>query len=286
MLLLLAPTIEARLRSAVAERPELRAALPAVLVAAGVTVAVVSGAVPAWRVIGWPVAVVLAVAAVGRDRPEDYGGWWLLGGALALGLAAGAWDRALKIPVPGGTRVGFTFFTAVALALFLYRCVRPLQTLDARLGLNARELGIAFAGLAAATAVALPAGLASGFIEINNKWNGIGHGAAKLLGLVLFVGLPEELLFRGLVQEGLSRLRGPWFGWISSSVLFGLSHITKPTGLPPAADGGLRLNWRYALLATVAGLAYGWVYQRTRKVSASAVTHGALNWVWSTYFGR
>ena len=285
-LALLSPAVEDLARRSVVSHPELRAWAPALLAAGGVTLAVSSASVVWWRIAAWPVAIALAVVMVGSDPEREPGGWRLLGGAVAFGLAAGAWDRALKIPVPGGTRLGFTFLTAAALALFCYRCVRPLRSLDARLGLGARDLRLAATGLVVAAAVALPLGLAIDFVALNPRWEGVEHAAAKLLGLTVFVGLPEELLFRGLIQEGLSRLRGPRFGWVAGSVLFGVSHITKPTGLPGGFGDGLPLNWRYALLATVAGLAYGWVYQRTRKVSASAVTHGALNWVWSTYFGR
>jgi membrane protease YdiL (CAAX protease family) len=284
-LVLLAPAAERWVRVRVVLRPGLRLAVPAALVVVGVATAFASGQIAAWRVVVWPVAIALAIVAVGREGAADHNGWRLLAGAVALGLAAGAWDRALKIAVPGGTRLGFTFLTAVALALFLYRCVRPLRSLDVRPALGPRELGWAMAALAAAALVALPVGLATGFIEWNPKWSGLGHAGAKLFGLVIFVGLPEELLFRGLIQEGLTRLSSPRLGWIAGSLLFGLSHITKPTGLPPAPET-LRLNWRYALLATIAGLAYGWVYQRTRKVSAAALTHGSLNWVWSTWFGR
>jgi len=52
-----------------------------------------------------------------------------------------------------------------------------------------------------------------------------------------------------------------------ASVLFGLSHFW----------GG----WSYVALATVAGLGYGWIYQRTQRIAASILAHFALN---TTYF--
>jgi membrane protease YdiL (CAAX protease family) len=33
-------------------------------------------------------------------------------------------------------------------------------------------------------------------------------------------------------------------------------------------------------LATIAGVAYGWVYVRTGKVTASAITHALVDAVW------
>jgi membrane protease YdiL (CAAX protease family) len=280
----LLPSVSLGLRAVIAARPWLRLWLPAALVAVGVVAAAGSGSVTPWRIIAWALCVAAAVRVVGRDAGLEYSGWTLLAGALVLALAAGAWDRALRIAVPGGTRLGFTFLTAVALALFLYQSVRPLRSLDVGIALAPRHLGQALGAFAAAGAVAIPLGYAVGFIGFNPRWSGPGDAAARLLGLTLFVALPEELLFRGLIQEGLTRLRGPRTGWIAASVVFGLTHITKSTGLPPAGDA-LGLNWRYALLATIAGLAYGWVYQRTRKVSAAAVTHGVTNWVWSGWFG-
>jgi membrane protease YdiL (CAAX protease family) len=110
----------------------------------------------------------------------------------------------------------------------------------------------------------------------------------------LFVGVPEELLFRGLIQEAFERLWGPRAGWAWASVLFGLTHVVKH--VPKLhLTGGTEyrfhlivawlgaLNWRYALLATFAGLAYGWVYRRTGRVSAAALTHGLVDWAWGTF---
>jgi membrane protease YdiL (CAAX protease family) len=52
------------------------------------------------------------------------------------------------------------------------------------------------------------------------------------------------------------------------------SHI----GHPPSP------NWRYALLACLAGVAYGYVYQRTRSIAASALTHALVDWTWIAAF--
>jgi membrane protease YdiL (CAAX protease family) len=39
------------------------------------------------------------------------------------------------------------------------------------------------------------------------------------------------------------------------------------------------------LLATTAGLVYGWVYQRTGKLAVAAATHAAVDWIWSMFLG-
>lgn len=285
-LLMLAPGVQAWLRARARAQPRLGSMVPAVLAGAAVLVAAVSDSVPLWRLVALPVLVALAVVLTGRGE-EEPGGWRLIGGAVALGLVAGLWDRALKIPVPGNTPIGLAFFLAVALGLFLYLAVRPLRTLDVGLALSWRDLGVATLGFAGVVALAIPGGFAIDFVIWNPRLSDPGFAVARLLGLIVFVGIPEELLFRGLVQEGLGRLRGAQAGWLIASLLFGLSHIIKQTGLTAVQrEEFFGLNWRYALLATVAGLGYGWVYQRTGKVSAAALTHGMVNWVWSGFFGR
>ncbi len=285
-LLMLAPGAQVWLREQARAEPRLGSLVPAVLAVAAVLVAAMSDSLPLWRLVALPVLVALAVVLAGRGD-EEPGGWRLIGGALALGLVAGVWDRALKIPVPGNTSIGLAFFLAVALGLFLYAAVRPLRTLDVGLALPWRDLGAALAGFAGVVALAMPIGFAIDFVTWNPRLSDAGFAFARLLGLIVFVGIPEEILFRGLVQEGLGRVWGARAGWLVASLIFGLSHITKLTGLTAAQrEESLGLNWRYALLATIAGLGYGWVYRRTGKVSAAALTHGMVNWVWSGFFGR
>ena len=176
-----------------------------------------------------------------------------------------------------------------ALALFLFAIARPRRSFDVRLGLSLRELGIALGAVAVLAGVAIPLGILVGFLHWEPRWLGVSYAVARIFGLILFVGVPEDLLFRGVYQEAFSRLWSPRTGWIVASVLFGLVHIVKHAQLhgwwhaPLAAVASL--NWPYALLATFAGLAYGWVYSRTGKLGAAAVTHGVVVWLWSTWLG-
>lgn len=286
-LVMLAPSAQQRAREAVAARPGVAALAPGVLALAAVAVALASRSVEAWRLVALPLFVALAFLAAGRGGEREPGGWRLIGGALALGLVAGLWDRALKIPVPGNTSIGLAFFLAAALGLFLYTAVRPLRTMDVGLALPPRALGLSFAAFGGIVLVAVPLGFAVDFVVWNPRLDGVGFALARLLGLIVFVAIPEEILFRGLIQEGLGRLTTARMGWLAASALFGLIHVAKKTGLTAAQrEEFFGLNWRYGLMATVAGLGYGWVYRRTGRVSAAALTHGMVNWVWSGFFGR
>jgi membrane protease YdiL (CAAX protease family) len=76
--------------------------------------------------------------------------------------------------------------------------------------------------------------------------------------------LSEEFFFRGLLQQWMSGwLRNQWAGLIVTSLLFGAVHLPY-RGFP---------NWRFALLAAVAGVFYGLAFRQASSIRASMVTH-------------
>jgi membrane protease YdiL (CAAX protease family) len=96
---------------------------------------------------------------------------------------------------------------------------------------------------------------------------------------IIFAGtaLPEEILFRSLIQN-LIMLR---FGesrrtLFVASLIFGCAHLDNgPQPLP---------NWRYMIVASIAGLAYGRVFQRAASVMSSAGLHMAVDWTKHFFF--
>ncbi|MGB9606058.1 MAG: type II CAAX prenyl endopeptidase Rce1 family protein [Bryobacteraceae bacterium] len=109
-------------------------------------------------------------------------------------------------------------------------------------------------------------------------------GASPLGFLRLFVitllgvAIPEELLFRSLIQTWLlKRLGDSWRGLVAAAVVFGAAHLDNGPGPLP--------NWSYMILATMAGFGYGVVFQRSSSVLASASLHALVNTVRHTFFG-
>jgi membrane protease YdiL (CAAX protease family) len=276
MLLLLVPECKAWALTKVAVHPSLSVHVPFSFAFFGMIATLLSGGHNWLNFLSWPVCVGVAVVAVGQQRGSEPSAGRLLLAAVALGVLAGIWERGLQIQVPGGARLSLGFLVSIDLALFLLTVVRPLKTFDVGLGLSARQLGIALGAVAALAAIAIPSGFAVGFLSYQSRWLGLSHGLARGLGLVLFVGLPEEMLFRGTIQEAFTRIWNPRVGLLLGSVVFGGLHLFKHLTHP---------NWGYGLLATAAGLAYGWVYQKTGRLGAAAVTHGAVDWIWSMFLG-
>jgi membrane protease YdiL (CAAX protease family) len=86
---------------------------------------------------------------------------------------------------------------------------------------------------------------------------------STFLAVLWFVGLAEEILFRGVL---LHRLRAGMHtipALLLSSVAFGLTHLWF-TAYP---------NWKFVIIASVAGLFYGMAYLQARAVRASMVAH-------------
>ncbi|MBI4512848.1 MAG: CPBP family intramembrane metalloprotease [Gemmatimonadetes bacterium] len=182
--------------------------------------------------------------------------------------------RGLRLPVGATASLDAARLFAMDVGLVLFVVAAPVRDLGFTFGLRLRDLGYAAAALAACALVLVPLGLAIGFLRYGWPPLDPGDWWLNALNIYFLVAVPEEFLFRGLLQNSLEkRWRGPQAAaaaWLAVSVVFGAAHLNNP----PAP------NFRYAALATLAGMAYGWVWWRTRKVTASALTHGAVDWIW------
>lgn len=102
-------------------------------------------------------------------------------------------------------------------------------------------------------------------IALGNVRAPVSACMASLL-IALAAGFGEELLFRGVLQRGLSaQLDSGPAGLIIASAIFGALHAATPT---------------YALLAGVAGLYFGWLFNTfDSSIIVPAVAHTLYDWV-------
>jgi membrane protease YdiL (CAAX protease family) len=89
--------------------------------------------------------------------------------------------------------------------------------------------------------------------------------------------LPEEVLFRALIQNFLMlRFGAGARTLLAAAFIFGCAHLDNgPQPLP---------NWRYMILATIAGVAYGWVFRKASTVLSSAALHMLVDWTKHFFF--
>ena len=93
-----------------------------------------------------------------------------------------------------------------------------------------------------------------------------------MISNIFFTCVSEEAFFRGYIQHGLTnyfykKSHQHWIPLVLTSFLFGLSHYKAGSS--------------FVLLASIAGIFYGYAYQQTKKIEASILTHMAVN---STHF--
>ena len=125
---------------------------------------------------------------------------------------------------------------------------------------------------AAMLAVVVALSLATGFVRWDPK---MPRWFPMWAWSILFLtALPEEALFRGVIQTSLERRLGGGTRAIAAiaiaGLLFGLAH----------ASGGAT----YVVLATTAGVGYGWIYASLRSLSAAIAAHFCLNVIHFLFF--
>jgi membrane protease YdiL (CAAX protease family) len=106
------------------------------------------------------------------------------------------------------------------------------------------------------------------------------HAVSALLFYILFLGLGEELLFRGYIQSRLNAVfRKPFqfygvrWGWgiIIASTLFGFMHVLNIGSL---VGGHWELAWWWGFWTFFGGLVLGFVREKTGSIAASTLLHG------------
>jgi hypothetical protein len=132
----------------------------------------------------------------------------------------------------------------------------------------------ALLNLALFSVIGIPLGLALNFIGWNPHWQGAWQFFFDCVTIFVFIAIPEELFFRGLLQNLLEGSWGSRYGAQAvAAVLFGLMHILH--GFP---------NWRYVLMASIAGWFYGSAWRSTRSLAASGTAHALVDAIWRTWF--
>jgi uncharacterized protein len=195
---------------------------------------------------------------------------------------AGIWvfvkfgPRAWMWPYPAGMLSHvLTSVVAVDVALASFLLIRRAKGIGYSVGWGKNWSLYVFGSFLAFAFIAIPLGTTMHFIRWGPLWSRLGSYVGISLAILMFTAWPEEMLFRGLLQSFLARAaKSEFAGWWMASVLFGLSHITN-LGFP---------NWRYVILATIAGVFYGWTWRKTGSIFGSALVHGAVDAVWHFLF--
>jgi CAAX protease family protein len=166
----------------------------------------------------------------------------------------------------------------VCVGAYSFLVIRNLKDAGYKLLFKKRDVtegGVNFIGF---FILAIPLGFILRFIHPHAHHVSVFTLVADFVGTYLSVAIPEEFLFRGILQNMLEKtFKGPHrsrHGLLLASVIFGLSHLHHPP-VP---------NWRYAIMATLAGIFYGTAWHARRRTSASGFTHAMVDTLWHFWF--
>jgi membrane protease YdiL (CAAX protease family) len=221
---------------------------------------------------GLPVLMAWLLEQAAVADPEQRGNWrdatilTVLGLAVDLRWLDGAWPSGLR---------ALNELLLVDIGLYGFMAIRQLRGTGFDFHLRWSDWKSGLRELALFTPVVLTLGLALGFIHPHANLPPVSTAALRWVGIFLFTAVPEELFFRAWVQNLLERRVGRRTALAIASVLFGLSHFNKRS---------VHFNWRYVLLATLAGIFYGRAWRKRRRVAASSITHASVDWLWGLWF--
>ncbi|MCI0408317.1 MAG: CPBP family intramembrane metalloprotease [Acidobacteria bacterium] len=213
----------------------------------------------------------LAARRKGGDSPvTDFAALLLIWLPLELGVLPPLW-----LWPPGQPGHFLDGLLGVVLAVYCFQVVRSLPGIGYCLIPRGRDWLLAGAGVLLFLPLALGLGAFTGFLRFSPHVPESPAILARILGIFLVTGVPEELLFRGLLQNLLLR----WTGRDTLSLgltaaVFGLAHLNV----------GAHPDWRLALLATLAGILYGWLFRVSGSLMAPSLAHTFVNSLWTFLF--
>jgi hypothetical protein len=160
---------------------------------------------------------------------------------------------------------------AILIALVVFRGFRALPGMKFNAP-NVRDIGLGIVAFVMVAPLLIFGGRLLGFLpSLHAAAHPSAAAIARTFGII-FAGtaLPEEILFRSLIQNWMMQRYGfnnrALFG---AAFIFGCAHLDNgPQPLP---------NWRYMILATIAGLAYGKAFQKSNSVFSSVTCHALVD---------
>jgi len=218
-----------------------------------------------------PVAVAFLLERARELDPGQRGNWRDFVILLVLGLAVDL--RWLEPAWPQGLAALGKMLLLDA-GIFGFLVVRRLDGVGFDLQLTWRDVRRGLGEYVLYAVIAVPLGIWLGFLHVHAILPSPLHAIGAFVFTFVFIAIPEELFFRGWLQNLLERRSGRSRALIMTSLVFGLAHWNKRA---------IHFNWRYVLMAAIAGIFYGRAWRAQRRVGASALTHASVDTTWSLW---
>ena len=192
--------------------------------------------------------------------------------ALAYPMISGLspmFREIYRSPIPEVTKLDFLGkMMLVPLGATVFLSIRKLPGAGFRLAVSANDVKVGLKNYLLFLPIGIPLAMVTGFTRWSPKaidqWTYVPELLGNTLGVYVFLALGEELYFRGILQNLLTRHLGSApAAQIIASIFYAMSHISS-RHFP---------NWEYAAVTLVLGWFCGRAYVQTQSIVAAAVTH-------------
>jgi membrane protease YdiL (CAAX protease family) len=273
ILALLAPDVQRVCQTALKQRPALLFLVPmllsAILLASAVQLGTfnfpLAGLILVYTFL--PVACAYLVGETASPTGMDF----VIIALLWFPLEFSVGQQWVSKPARGPFHLA-AYGVSILLGLAIFLLFRRLQGMKYNLPRSGRDLVNLLLGFAACAPILIALGRAIGFLPPFH-WpvqpSPVRIGSQYLI-ILAATALPEEILFRGLIQNCIAQRFGTsTTTLLISAFIFGCAHLDNGPGPLP--------NWRYMILASIAGVAYGKVFEKSSSIFASAGLHALVD---------
>jgi membrane protease YdiL (CAAX protease family) len=217
-----------------------------------------------------PVLIAFLLWYARQSDPQQRGHWCDFAILLLLGLAVDL--RWFEAAWPAHLRV-INKLILLDFGLYGFIVIRQLSKVGFDLRIRRDDIKTGLRELLFYAPIVVPLGLWLGFLHFRPHLPHLGVMLAT--PIVTFFGIvPEEIFFRGWMQNLLDRRLGRRGSLALTALIFGLAHFNRLAS---------HFNWRYVLLAAIAGVFYGRAWREHHRVAASAITHASVDSIWSLW---
>jgi len=221
--------------------------------------------------LGLPILMAVLLARARRVDPEQHGNWRDFTILLVLGLPVdlrwfdAAWPPHLSV---------ISKLILLNAGLYGFLVVRQLSNVGFDLRIRGEDVVVGLRELLFYAPIAILLGFALGFLRLNSQLPSLGSAAGAFLITFFLIAVPEEIYFRGWIQNLLERRLGRTSSLWLTAIVFGLSHFNKRAA---------HFNGPYVVLASMAGIFYGRAWRARHRIAAAALTHSAVDAIWTLW---
>jgi uncharacterized protein len=220
---------------------------------------------------GLPILISLVLLRAKRFDPEQRGNWRDFAILLLLGLPVdlrwfeAAWPPHLSV---------ISKLILLDSGLYGFLVIRQLTEVGLDLKIGKQDAVVGLRELLFYAPIGIVLGFALRFLHFHAHIPTLGSALGALLVTFFFIAIPEEIYFRGWMQNLLERRLGRNASLWTTAIVFGLSHFNKR---------GAHFNGRYVVLASIAGIFYGRAWRSRRRIAAAAITHCGVDTLWTLW---